>query len=71
MKVVLDPNVFVSGIFFRGSPYQILEALRNGKIQLIFSPEILDEYRRVGEILAEDRSIKGWIVKRSIKDCVS
>jgi len=57
VKVVLDTNVFVSGIFFSGPPYQILEAWRNGKIQLVFSPEILDEYRRVGEILAEDRPI--------------
>ena len=53
MKVVLDTNVFVSGIFFSGPPYQILEAWRNGIIQLIISPEILDEYRRVGEVLAD------------------
>ena len=54
MKVVLDTNVFVSGVFFSGPPYQILKAWRDGKIQLVVSPEILDEYRRVGEILAED-----------------
>ena len=53
MKVVLDTNVFVSGVFFSGPPFQILQAWRNGKIQLIISPEILDEYQRVGEILAE------------------
>lgn len=54
MKVVLDTNVFVSGVFFSGPPFQILEAWRNGEIQLVVSPEILDEYRRVGEILAEE-----------------
>ena len=54
MKVVLDKNVFVSGVFFNGPPFQILQAWRNGKIQLVVSPEILDEYRRVGESLAED-----------------
>ena len=54
MKVVLDTNVFVSGIFFSGPPFQILQAWRNGKIELALSPEILDEYRRVGEILAEE-----------------
>jgi putative PIN family toxin of toxin-antitoxin system len=53
VKVVLDTNVFVSGVFFSGPPFQILQAWRNGKIQLIISPEILDEYQRVGEILAE------------------
>ena len=52
MKVVLDTNVFISGVFFSGPPFQILQAWRNGKIQLVISLEILDEYRRVGEILA-------------------
>ena len=55
MKVVLDTNVFVSGVFFSGPPYQILQALRDQKIELIVSPEILDEYQRVGKILAEER----------------
>lgn len=53
MKVVLDTNVFVSGVFFSGPPFHILQAWTDGKIKLIISPEILDEYRRVGEILAE------------------
>jgi len=54
VKVVLDTNVFVSGAFFSGPPFQILQAWRDGKIQLVISPEILYEYRRVGEILAEE-----------------
>ena len=54
MKVVLDTNVFVSGVFFSGPPYEILKAWRDGKVQLAVSPEILNEYQRVGEILAED-----------------
>ena len=52
MKLVLDTNVFVSGIFFIGPPFHILQAWRIGKVQLVVSPEILEEYRRVGEILA-------------------
>ncbi len=55
MKVVLDTNVFVSGVFFSGPPYQILRAWRDQKIELIVSPDILAEYQRVGEILAEER----------------
>ena len=54
MKLVLDTNVFVSGIFFIGPPFHILQAWRIGKVQLVVSPEILEEYRRVGEILAEE-----------------
>ena len=53
MKVVLDTNVFVSGIFFNGPPFQILQAWRDGIVQLVVSPEILAEYQRVGVILAE------------------
>jgi putative PIN family toxin of toxin-antitoxin system len=53
VKVVLDTNVFVSGVFFSGPPHQILRAWRAGKIQLVISPQIRDEYSRVGEELGE------------------
>ena len=52
MRVILDTNVFVSGVFFSGPPYRILEAWRDGKLQLVASQEILEEYHRVGETLA-------------------
>jgi putative PIN family toxin of toxin-antitoxin system len=52
MRIVLDTNVFVSGVFFSGPPYQILKAWRDGQLQLAISKEILDEYQRVGEALA-------------------
>ena len=52
MKVVLDTNVFVSGVFFSGPPYQILKAWRDGHLQVLVSEEILEEYHRVGQILA-------------------
>ncbi len=47
MKIVLDTNVFISGIFFHGIPYDILNAWRHGRVHLIVSPDILNEYRRV------------------------
>ena len=56
MRVILDTNVFVSGVFFRGPPYEILESWRDGKVQLVVSPEILEEYQRVGEVLAKQFS---------------
>ena len=52
MKIVLDTNVFISGVFFSGPQYQILKAWRDGKLQLIVSSEILEEYERVGVLLA-------------------
>ena len=44
---------FCFRVFFSGPPYRILEAWRDGKLQLVVSQEILEEYRRVGETLAE------------------
>ena len=55
LRVVMDTNVFVSGVFFSGPPYQILKAWQSGDFELVVSQEILDEYRRVGEILARER----------------
>lgn len=52
MKIVLDTNVFVSSVFFGGPPHKILEAWRDGKIQLLLSPAILEEYQRVIRELA-------------------
>ena len=57
MKIVIDTNVFISGIFFSGPPFQILEAWRDDKVQVIISPQIMDEYRRVAEIISKERPI--------------
>ena len=48
MRIVLDTNVFVSAAFFGGVPGRILEAWRDGRLQLVLSAAILDEYQRVG-----------------------
>jgi uncharacterized protein len=53
VRVILDTNVFVSGVFFGGIPARILEAWRDGRIHPVLSAEILDEYRRVGATLGK------------------
>ena len=35
MKVVIDTNVFISGVFFSGAPYLVLQAWRDDKIQVV------------------------------------
>jgi putative PIN family toxin of toxin-antitoxin system len=60
LKVVIDTNVFVSGIFFTGAPYQVLRAWQSGEFELVVSQEILEEYKRVGEALGEDRPAIEW-----------
>lgn len=52
MRIVLDTNVFVSGIFFSGPPYRILKAWNAGTLDLVVSDEILSEYKRVAAVLA-------------------
>ena len=49
MKVVLDTNVLISGIFFSGPPSDILTAWSEGYFEIVISLEILQEYRRVVE----------------------
>ena len=51
-KVVIDTNVFVSGIFFSGPPYRILKAWHDGRIKIAVTEDILEEYRRVIETLS-------------------
>lgn len=53
MKIVLDTNVFISGIFFSGPPFQIVQAWQEKKIQFVLSQEIVSEYQRVAEALAD------------------
>lgn len=51
MRVILDTNVVMSGVFFGGIPARILRAWRDALIQPVSSPEIFEEYRRVGQLL--------------------
>ena len=52
MRVILDTNVFISGIFFSGPPSKILKAWADQKFHLVLSQQILDEYQRVSEDLS-------------------
>ncbi|MBI4618419.1 MAG: putative toxin-antitoxin system toxin component, PIN family [Planctomycetes bacterium] len=52
MKIVLDTNVFVSGVFWSGPPFRILQAWKERRVELALSPAIFDEYERVANELA-------------------
>ena len=47
MRVVLDTNVVVSGAFFGGVPRAVLDAWLDGRLHVVTTPTILDEYLRV------------------------
>jgi putative PIN family toxin of toxin-antitoxin system len=52
LRIVVDANVLMSGLFFGGWPYRVLEAWRDGQVEIVISVAILEEYREVGQRLA-------------------
>lgn len=53
MKIVLDTNILVSAVILRnGKPFQLLKNGELGKVRIVTSPYIIEEFRKV---LAEPR----------------
>ncbi len=57
IKAILDTNVFISGVFWKGPPFEILKAWQEQRFQLVISPPILDEYRRVLDEMMKKRPL--------------
>jgi putative PIN family toxin of toxin-antitoxin system len=47
VRAVIDTNVLLSGLLWRGAPYELLEQVRNGELTLISSPALLAELANV------------------------
>ena len=47
IRVVLDTNVLVSGTFWSGQSYQIINLIEKEKLIFVTSPAILEEYNAV------------------------
>ena len=47
MRAVVDTNVLVSGLLWRGAPHALIELARAGTFDLISSPKLLTELDRV------------------------
>lgn len=57
MRVVIDTNVLMSGLFWpSGPPRKILELWAKGKFAVVVTPEIVTEYRDVTNRLAAQKS---------------
>jgi uncharacterized protein len=57
IKAILDTNVFISGVFWKGPPFEILKAWQEQRFRLAISLPILDEYRRVLDEFAKKRQM--------------
>jgi uncharacterized protein len=55
IRAVLDTNVLVSGIFWKGTPFEILQAWQGRRFHLVISRPILHEYTRVLEEMTKKR----------------
>lgn len=53
MRIVVDTNVVMSGVFFAGPPSRIVRAWKERRADVATSLEIVEEYRRVGAELAQ------------------
>lgn len=53
MKIVVDTNVIISGIFFGGNPRRIVEAVVDGIIDAYATTEIIDEYAGIIDSMIE------------------
>ena len=47
MKIILDTNVFISGIFWKGSSNKVISNWREGKFNLVTSLEAASEIIKV------------------------
>lgn len=55
MRIVLDTNVLLSGLFFGGVPLRVVEACFEETVELVVTPEIWAEYQEAGLDLAETK----------------
>lgn len=53
MKIVVDTNVVISGIFFGGNPRKIVEAIVDSNIDAYATPEIIEEYMEIIESMVK------------------
>lgn len=44
MRIVIDTNVVISGVFFGGFPRKVLSAVVNGTVEACANTEIVDYY---------------------------
>ena len=63
MKIVIDTNVVIQGVFFGSAPRRILSAVVNRELDAVATPEIVDEYQEIVDEMIDrkqgrlDRSI--------------
>ena len=47
MRIVIDTNVWVSGLLWKGQPWELLRLAEAGKIELCMAPAMIEELAKV------------------------
>ena len=63
MKVVLDTNIWLSGIFWQGNPCKIIKLAEQGKIEIVISRHILEE---IVNVLNREEKFQKFIEDRKL-----
>jgi uncharacterized protein len=63
LKVVLDTNIYVSAIFWKGNPYKIIQNALNEEFSVFLSQDIINELKRV---LARDFALSEELINENI-----
>ena len=56
MKIVVDTNVIISGVFFNGLPNRFLKEIALNEIEIVASEEIIKEYYDISKELVESKT---------------
>ena len=59
MRIVLDTNVVISALLWRGTPYQLLDAVRRSNAQLYSSTSLLEE---LADVLTRSTTTKRLVL---------
>ncbi len=55
MKIVIDTNVVISGVFFGGYPQTVLRCVVQGRVTASATAEIIDEYLEIAQEMIRRR----------------
>jgi len=61
-QVVIDTNIFISGIFWGGKPKEVIQTWRDQKITLLVSPYLVAEISEVMERFGASQKQKNSII---------
>lgn len=68
MRIVLDTNVLISGVFFGGAPGEILDLWKDRMFEIVTSPMILKEYEGVlNRLQAKSKNPESELVSITMK----